>query len=211
MNLVKQISLLQKSSVGSKVKQRLEEFESFQHKSEKEWFSELCFCILTANSRAKTALAIQSELGPEGFCNACSKDVKKCIIENKHRFHNNKTDFIMQARKHLGIKQKIQQLLKAEGETQAREWLVKNVKGLGYKEASHFLRNTGCTSLSILDRHILNLMKENGLILERPKSLTRNSYLEIERKFKALAEKLNMSAAELDLYMWYMKTGEVLK
>lgn len=211
MNLVEQVRLLQKSSVGSKVKQRLEEFESFQHKSEKEWFSELCFCILTANSRAKTALAIQSELGPEGFCNACSKDVKECIIKNKHRFHNNKTDFIMQARKHLDIKQKIHQLLRAEGETQAREWLVKNVKGLGYKEASHFLRNIGCKSLSILDRHILNLMKENGLISERPKSLTRNSYLETEKKFKALAEELNMSAAELDLYMWYMKTGEVLK
>ena len=92
----------------------------------------------------------------------------------------------------------------------AREWLVKNVKGIGYKEASHFLRNVGYKNLAILDRHILNLMDEEGLI-EKPKSLTRKNYLEIEKKFIALSKRLKMSAAELDLHMWHMKTGEVLK
>ena len=29
--------------------------------------------------------------------------------------------------------------------------------------------------------------------------------------FRVLADKLEMSLAELDLYMWYMKTGEILK
>ncbi|GAJ17855.1 unnamed protein product, partial [marine sediment metagenome] len=28
-------------------------------------------------------------------------------------------------------------------EIKLREWVVKNFKGLGYKEASHFLRNIG--------------------------------------------------------------------
>jgi len=53
-------------------------------------------------------------------------------------------------------------------------------------------------------------MQEDKL-LERPRSLTKKSYLEIEKKFTKLAECLGMPAAELDLYMWYMKTGEVLK
>jgi len=35
--------------------------------------------------------------------------------------------------------------------------------------------------------------------------------LEIEKKFEGIAGKIGMTAAELDLYMWYMKTGKVLK
>jgi len=35
------------------------------------------------------------------------------------------------------------------------EWLVKNLTGLGYKEAGHFLRNIGSGKIAILDRHIL--------------------------------------------------------
>ena len=44
---------------------------------------------------------------------------------------------------------------------QAREWLVHNVKGIGYKEAGHFSRNIGFTQdLAILDRHILKNLKK---------------------------------------------------
>jgi N-glycosylase/DNA lyase len=113
----------------------------------------------------------------------------------------------MEARKHLDIKDRITKL----EEFQAREWLVKNIKGLGYKEASHFLRNVGYKNLAILDRHIVNLMLEHGYIEEKPKSLNRKIYTELENIFKKIADKLKMSMAELDMYMWYMKTGKVLK
>jgi len=59
--------------------------------------------------------------------------------------------------------------------------------------------------------NLLDLMVENKLIKEKPKSLTNKTYFEIENKFRVLADKLEMSLAELDLYMWYMKTGEILK
>ncbi|MAG22405.1 MAG: N-glycosylase [Candidatus Diapherotrites archaeon] len=210
-SLEQELRKLQKTTVSKKVGQRLREFKSFGKKDPKEWFSELCFCLLTANSKAQSALQIQEKLGSEGFCNARSEDVKKCIIWAKHRFHNNKTNFIVQAREHLDIKEKIEFIVAQSGEEQAREWLVHNIKGLGYKEASHFLRNVGYFNLAILDRHILNLMAENKIISEKPKSLTKKNYLEIEKKFQALALKLGLIVAELDLYMWYMKTGEVLK
>jgi len=83
--------------------------------------------------------------------------------------------------------------------------------GLGYKEASHFLRNTGSKNVAILDRHILALMHSHKLIAEIPKPLNKNKYLEIEQKFNQLASKLNMTPARLDLAMWYLKTGKVLK
>jgi len=90
------------------------------------------------------------------------------------------------------------------------EWLVKNISGIGYKEASHFLRNIGFTNLAIVDFHILNLLARHGLI-EKPKTLTRKKYLEIEEVLRAIAEKLDLNLAELDLYLWYMETGKVLK
>ena len=88
---------------------------------------------------------------------------------------------------------------------------MKNVKGFGYKEASHFLRNIGYDNIAILDRHIINLMVDYNLIDKKPKIINRNNYLEMESTFLNLANKMNISAAELDLYMWFLKTGEILK
>ncbi len=210
-NLVSEIKKLRKSAVRKKVDKRLKEFESFRNENTEEWFSELCFCILTANSKAVTALKIQEELTSKGFCEYSHDLIRETIKKNKHRFHNNKATYIISARKHINIKDKIKKIIKQKGEHEAREWLVKNVKGLGYKEASHFLRNVGYKNLAILDRHILNLMKENDFLKQMPKTLTRKNYLSIEKIFKNIAEIVNMSCAELDLYMWYMKTGEVLK
>ncbi|MFP4111717.1 MAG: N-glycosylase/DNA lyase [Candidatus Woesearchaeota archaeon] len=194
-----------------KIIKRLSDFKSFQNKPKEEWFSELCFCLLTANSKARTAIKIQDELGAKGFCNLDENGIRQCIIDNKHRFHNNKTKFILDARKHLDIKTRIQNLVDEYSTYWAREWLVENIKGMGYKEASHFLRNVGYTDLAILDRHIINLMIENNLLKEKPKTLNKKSYPEIEKKLDVLANELKMNHAELDLYMWFMKGGDVLK
>lgn len=210
--LVKNVLKLKNvSAIKKQVENRLKEFSSYKNKKTDEWFSELCFCLLTANSKAHTAINIQKELGPFGFKNHNHSELSQCIRRNKHRFHNNKAKFIIEARPHIDIKQKISSATKNGGESEAREWLVKNIKGLGYKESSHFLRNTGHFNLAILDRHILNLMVEHGMLLEKPKGLNRKKYLDIEEKLRVVAKKAKMSMAELDFYMWYMKTGEVLK
>ncbi len=211
--LADSVKKLRKSEIKSTVEKKLKIFTGFNKKNNEEWFGEMCFCILTANSKAKTAIAIQKELTSSGFCTLCLDDIRGAIKRNKHRFHNNKARFIVEARKHMNVKDLIKKIADKEktGQLAAREWLVKNIKGLGYKEASHFLRNIGYFDLSILDRHILNLMTEDGIISEKPKSLTKKKYLEIENKFRQLASNLGMSCAELDLYMWYMKTGWVLK
>ena len=200
---------LKASKINKIVKQRLREFNSFKNKSNEEWFSELCFCILTANSKAETALKIQEELGCINFVTAPQEKISKSIRKNKHRFHNNKSKFIVEARKYSNAIKKI--ITYFENEKDAREWLVKNVKGIGYKEASHFLRNTGSKNIAILDRHILNLMVEYGFISEKPKTLNKKKYLEIETIFEEIAGANSMTLAELDLFMWYLKTGKVLK
>lgn len=206
-----QIRTLKRSKIRTKVDARLKSFAAFENKSEQFWFSELCFCILTANSKAKTAIEIQKELGPQGFRTASLNKLKQTILKNKHRFYNNKAKYIVEARQHKNVKRVIQALVKDAGEPEARDWLVNNVKGIGYKEASHFLRNVGYKNVAILDRHILNLLVENRRIKTKPKTLNSKVYTKIERILQNIADELKMSQAELDMYLWYMKTGEVLK
>lgn len=96
------------------------------------------------------------------------------------------------------------------GHLQRREWLVKYIKGLGYKEASHFLRNTGFFDYAILDRHILSILASHKKI-KIPKTLTKKTYLSIENTMKTIAKQTQLSLGSLDLYLWYMSTGKILK
>ena len=94
-----------------------------------------------------------------------------------------------------------------------REKLVKMIKGLGMKEASHFLRNIGFKDVAIVDFHIIDLLKREGLTdFDRKTSgLSKGKYLEIEGVLEKLGKELGMNLAELDLYLWYMETGKILK
>jgi N-glycosylase/DNA lyase len=205
MNLIKQVKELQNSPVSKLVNKRLKEFDALGKKGNNDWFSELCFCILTSNSKAQTAINIQSELGYAGFSTFSKEQISESIRRNKHRFHNNKSRFILLARKFINIKS----VLKKEKDPRA--WLVKNIKGIAWKESSHFLRNVGYTDYAILDRHIINLLNEMNYLKEKPKTLNEKTYLKIEKIFKKLTKELNMTCSELDLYMWRIKTGTILK
>jgi len=132
-------------------------------------------------------------------------------LASKTRFHRNKSRYLVEANlKWNNVREKIKQ---TQNIIELRNWLAEEVLGLGLKEASHFLRNIGKSDnkVAILDRHILNLMVENNYLETKPKILSKKTYLEIESKFNELAKDIKMSPAELDLYMWYMKTGQVLK
>ena len=86
------------------------------------------------------------------------------------------------------------------------------MKGLGWKESSHFLRNVGYFDVAILDRHIVSNMREHRLTQEDDKKgLTKRRYLEYERLLEYVAERVDMTLGEMDLYLWYRKTGKVLK
>lgn len=205
MDLKEQVINLRNSPVSKLVDKRLREFDSLGKKGNEDWFSELCFCILTSNSKAQTAINIQKELGYVGFSTFTKEQLSESIRRNKHRFHNNKSDFIILARHYLDIKTCLKK------EKDPRAWLVKNIKGIAWKESSHFLRNVGYTDYAILDRHIINLLFEMNYLKEKPKTLNEKTYLKIEKVFTKLAKELNMSCSELDLYMWKLKTNTILK
>lgn len=209
--LVDDVKKVKKSRASAKISKRLNDFRKINNESSKRWFAELCFCLLTANSKAKTALAIEKELGVKGFCECTEKNLRDCIKKNKHRFHNNKAKYIAEARSHQNLKKTVNSIITNEGEKSAREWLAKSIRGLGFKEASHFMRNVGFKDVAIVDRHIVNLLLDYGILEEKPKTISKRIYLSIEDKLARIADCLEMSQAELDLYLWYMKTGEILK
>jgi len=205
------IKKLSKGDIGEQVRSRVQEFSSHQIKSSKIWFEELCFCILAANAKSATSWAIQKELGYKGLMNLNQSELSSAILRNKHRFHNNKARYIIEARRLDPLKKTVLDLINNEGQEAARHWLVENVKGFGYKEGSHYLRNMGYYELAILDRHILNVMLENGMIDEIPKTISKKVYFEMEKIFQKFARSMEMSCGELDLYFWYMKAGAVMK
>ena len=201
------IENLKNSKVRDLVNARIKEFRENGKKSSRELFKELCFCILTANFIAEKSLKIQKEIN-DGFLTLPEHELAEKLRKLGHRFPQKRAKYIVEARKYAdSLKNIIQSINVGE---KLREWLVKNIKGIGYKEASHFLRNIGYTDLAIIDFHITNILTTYGLI-EKPRTLTKTKYLEIENLLREVADKLNLSLAELDLYLWYMETGKVLK
>ncbi|WP_292488028.1 N-glycosylase/DNA lyase [Methanohalobium sp.] len=208
-DLIRIVEDLKADDISETVDKRILEFESLYKKGNKEWFNELCFCLLTANSSARLGIDIQNYMKKnDGFLTYDQKELSTVLKQMGHRFYEKRAEFIILARNNAAdIRDRITSM---ENEFTAREWIVKNIKGIGYKESSHFLRNVGYKHLAILDKHILRILSNSGLI-EVPKTLTRKKYYNIEQVFNSIAEEADLTPAELDLYLWYTQTGEVLK
>jgi len=190
-----------------KIKQRLRDFQRI---SPRNYFYELVYCLLTPQSSAVNAGLAVNLLMQNNFRNRKLNPERYMYNKDLYiRFHKNKSKYLVE------MKEKFPEILdelnnKATGYN-IRDWLVNNVKGLGYKEASHFLRNIGYRNLAILDRHILRNLVRVGLLEEFPKSLSPKKYFEIEQKFKDYSDKIKIPMDELDLLFWSIETGEILK
>lgn len=203
-------------SKKDEIKKRLEEFKKVLDQDDKRIFAELAFCICTPQSKATLAWDAISLLTKNNLLYSGTAEQIRPFL-NKVRFADNKSKFIVEARnfftknRKLKIKEKIKHFNNA---FELRDWLVKSVNGIGMKEASHFIRNIGFdfnNQLAILDRHILKSLEELKVIKEIPKSLTKKSYLNIERKMREFSEKINIPMYDLDLLLWSEKTGIVFK
>ncbi|MBU4190087.1 MAG: N-glycosylase/DNA lyase [Candidatus Thermoplasmatota archaeon] len=213
-NIVMEIEKLY-LSIQDETISRLDEFKRVREKgSEKDVFAELVFCILTPQSRAKLCWAAVGNLMDKALLLKGSKNQILKELDGV-RFKYKKAEYIVEARKQFLTEGKISikpQISQFSDVYDAREWLAQNVKGIGYKEASHFLRNIGLgENLAILDRHILKNLKLFGVIKEIPNSLSRKRYLEIEKKMSEFAEKVKIPMSHLDLLLWYKETGEIFK
>ena len=205
LNLLHKMNLQEEyKKKKSLIESRLNEFKNIP---KEEYFYELCFCILTPQSTARGADRAIQLLKQHDFKNLNFNPSQ--YLQSNIRFHNNKSFYLLEFKaKHEEI---LQQLSAIKDNKEKREFLVNNLKGLGLKEASHFLRNTGHENLAILDRHILKNLLKQGAIKELPKSLTRSKYLEIEQQFIDFANKQKIPLDHLDLLFWSNESGEIFK
>ena len=177
-------------------------------------FEELAFCIFTANTSAemgaKAVDAVRNVL-----INGTADDMTR-RLEGIYRFNNVRPAHIIHTRNYLKnslnfqLKNKIKSF---KDKTELRDFfaLNKDVKGLGMKEASHFLRNIGFRGYTILDKHIINSLHEFGVIEKNEKPKNAKEYLEIEQKFIDFSKEIDIGVDELDLLLWSRKNGRILK
>lgn len=194
---------------------RLAEFRTVYGKGDRAIFEELCYCIMTAGSSAKMGMRAVTAL--KGLLRrGTEKELQQRAQAHRLRFWRLRPAYIYHTREYLddacGLK--LKQLIGSfDCRDARRDFFAKNkgIKGLGYKEASHFLRNIGFPGYAILDKHILNSLREMGVISARMRPTTRAGYLAIEEKLAQFAKELGIDMDHLDLLLWSRKTGEILK
>lgn len=201
--------------IKSDIKSRLEEFSQIRV----EWntdiiFKELCFCLLTPQSKARNAWkAIENLAVTEKLYSADFSEITPEL--NIVRFKNNKTRYLITLRKQFygGKENDIIRKLESTGSIyEKRKWLVRNIKGIGFKEASHFLRNIGFfKDITILDRHILRNLLNMKVINQIPQTITEKRYYDIEDRMKQFSIKIDIPLEYLDFILWYKETGDVFK
>ena len=195
--------------IHKKVETKILEFKTIQNEDSKKWFEELVFCLLTANYSAKGALSCLAALENNNILQEGNIEEVKICLTHKHRYPTKRAEYIIKAREQKPYLKKI--ITSQISIHAAREWLVENILGIGMKEASHFLRNVGYLDLAIIDKHIISHMIEQGVINERPKTITKKKYLEYEALLNQAAIILEMPLGKMDLYLWANKSGEVIK
>lgn len=197
--------------VKGKIDFRINSFRDLnENGTDDDLFFELCFCLLTANFSAKRAIEIHEQIGFDGFIGLSQEGLALKLRELGYRFPNKRAEYVVLVRNlRKGLREK---LFLCKDDFERRRFLVENIKGIGMKEASHYLRNVGFFNVAILDFHIVDILAQNNVI-RRPfsKSLSPRVYLEIEEELLRLARACGLTQGELDYYLWYLETGEILK
>lgn len=183
----------------------------WQSASDSELFMELVFCLLTPQSRARSCWSAVERLKRKSMIkSATEQEISGELVGV--RFSRKKAEYICLARRMFADRSLRETISGFATPASAREWLVENVMGMGYKEASHFLRNIGLgESLAILDRHILKNLALFGVIDGVPASLSKKTYLDIEKKMASFSKQVGIPMGQLDLLLWYKEAGEVFK
>lgn len=188
----------------------IEKLDEYAAVPESDYFYEFCFCLMTPQSKAANAYAVEKKLRERNFREK-PFDPTPLLRDNRHyiRFHNQKAKRLLAARE---LFPEISEILKSDNSTRDKRFLIyQKTNGYGMKEASHFLRNIGYRDMAILDRHILKHMITCGMYDEIPKVASPKRYVEIEREFLDFADNVKIPIDELDLLFWSWETGVFLK
>jgi len=196
------------------IQSRLAEFPRVYEAGDLAIFKELCFCILTANTSAKMGITCVEAAGDDIL--TADLEGLQGILCGRYRFWKIRPAYIIHTRDYLmgetgfKLRDKIDSLTDFHAR---RDFFAANpgVKGIGYKEASHFLRNIGFKGYSILDKHIVNMLFELGVLPDNKRPTNKKQYALIEEKLRDFCGQVGIDMDEMDLALWSYKTGVVLK
>src|SRR3989449_11165817 len=105
----------------------------------------------------------------------------RALVEaGAHRFPNARRGYIVITREYLrrSFSMRLRERLESfRDASERRDWLAQDprIKGLGYKEASHFLRNGGFKGYGFLDKHVVQCLPEMGVIKSALRTTTRRT------------------------------------
>ena len=199
------------------INKKISDFEEIIARNDsREIFHEMVFCILAAGTSAKLAETASEILKKDDFFIKANEREVILKLKKCYRFYNVRGKYIVQTREfiHSEYGFNFKKLFNSfDNKISLRNYIAtnKSFKGLGMKASSHFLRNIGYNSLAILDFHILDIMREHKLIRFSLKSLNMKRYLSIEKILKDFSQEIKIDLARLDLILWYIKTGTVIK
>jgi len=197
------------------IRGRLADFKAIRHKQNDELlWEEMVFCFFTGGCSARMGLRSIEAVRPI-LENGTRAELANALT-GVHRYPNERAKYIVHSRDFLKADCDLKigdRLAGFDDDIARRDWLAreKGIKGLGYKEASHFLRNIGYSGYAILDKHVLRCLAELKIIDEPKPPNSRTRYLTVEAKLRGLTEKVQIDFDELDLVLWSIKTGAVLK
>jgi N-glycosylase/DNA lyase len=198
------------------IRRRLAEFAALRtNASDTQLFEELVYCIFTAGASARMGLNAMARV--RKLLRKGTHEQLSAALTGAHRYPNARARYIVATRAYLQGEGKLrlrQQLDSFGDDAEARrDFFAANrgIKGIGYKEASHFLRNVGYRGYAILDKHILKTLFEWGVIASPQPPTTKKKYVALEERMRNFAEESNIDFDELDLLLWSNKTGEILK
>jgi N-glycosylase/DNA lyase len=200
---------------ADEIRGRLAEFRAvgIEQNDDRLW-EEMVFCFFTGGCSARMGMRSIEAVRP--FLKHGEQHELANALTGVHRYPNERAKYIVHSREFLkadcGMRLG-ERLAGFDDDIARRDWLAreKGIKGLGYKEASHYLRNIGYSGYAILDKHVLHCLAELKIIHDPKPPNTRSRYLTVEDKLRRLTRKVRIDFDELDLVLWSIKTGLVLK
>ena len=198
------------------IRARLAEFEAIAREGDDaRLFEELVYCIFTAGASARMGLNAVERVRPHLL--KAGRPRLNRLLTGAHRFPNARSGYVVHTRNYLkqdcGLRLRERLARFCDDAEARRDFFARNpgIKGIGYKEASHYLRNIGYRGYAILDKHILRTLHECGVIDSPNPPATKKKYLAVEQDMRKFAIDIRIDFDELDLLLWSNKTGEILK
>jgi len=170
----------------------LHDIDKVKHFTDKELDKFLVFCLLDRAMPYTRVCEIFDELDSydmtirDSIKNKTLNEIREILKKNGHRFPNQTSTYIKEFGNSTIDLRNI-----------SRDELISKVRGIGLKLASMFLRNTRGDKVAVIDRHIRNWLKEQGI--------EEQSYKKLEIEFLKKCEELNKNPYELDIEIWQLR------